>query len=116
MWKYKIIKNWYVGEDELDMCGADDWELVSVRDQRHYFKKWFEPEEIYPWNEKSSAHTGPWHSWCTGPTGPTGPAALGLEILEINEVMTGSTGATAPIVEPILYENNLEESPQPKSE
>ena len=44
MWSYKIIKNYYTTEEELDMYGSDGWELVCVRGQRHYFKKWVEPE------------------------------------------------------------------------
>lgn len=118
MWTYKIIKNWYVTEDELDTYGADDWELVGIRDQRHYFKKWVEPEFIVPWDEKLT-HTGPWRHWTTGPTGPTGPAALGLEVSEVIEIVTGSTGVTGvtePVVEPVLFENNADETPQPTAE
>lgn len=74
MWHYKIVKNYYTTEYELNEYGEEGWELVTVSYHRLYFKKWVEPSMM-----PTGTIAGPtlvdapkpsWHY--TGPTGATG--------------------------------------------
>lgn len=104
MWSYKIIKNYYTTEDELNEYGSDGWELVTVSYHRLYFKKWVEPEMILSVSLVSSTtvETELFHPSYTGPTGTTGVMP--------GEWHTGTyhgnvaTGTTGPFISPMSEE------------
>ena len=113
MWSYKIIKDYYTTEDDLNTCGMDDWELVAVRDQRHYFKKWVEPEYFFinpvmaskDSNTVESSISGNIHvseNYPTGPHRPTGwTGPHHYTGWTGPHHYTGHTSPTSPIVVPV---------------
>lgn len=117
MWHYKIVKNYYTTEEELDMYGEEGQELVTVSYHRLYFKKWVEPAETTP----TAGVVGPTVSapvstleTCTGSTGPmvtipeaklesTPVAKVPDVVVEVPVEVIGEP-TTAPIVEPVTAE------------
>lgn len=107
MWSYKIIKNYYTTEDELNEYGSDGWELVTVSYHRLYFKKWVEPETFWAVTlvETTEVDSAPFnHGHSTGPTG-----------MYTVDAVTGYTGHTGPIIEPMTGDEVIVDvAPQPE--
>lgn len=77
MWHYKIVKNYYTTEYELNEYGEEGWELVTVSYHRLYFKKWVEPSMTPTGPMTSLSASAPAPSWhYTGPTGATGTTGV----------------------------------------
>jgi hypothetical protein len=111
MWSYKIVKNYYTTEDELNEYGSDGWELVTVSYHRLYFKKWVEPETIWTVTlvETPEVDTEQFHPRrLTGPTGTTGTTSTPTTGWHTGTYMVDpTTGYTGPYPRPMPSEEEV---------